>query len=515
MRLDFVGQLKLFDAGVRNIIFFVEKAGGTHWRPERRLHLERADRLPEEPMIGNVKLLPTDEQRNLTHRTFFPEDAVAKTFSAATLPLETICYISVGIVAHADEKRAKGEFELADLVSETRDATHPKKFVEGKHLGRWVPISHRWLEWGTIRAPELFRRPTFLKLYEIPEKLISVDMSAGIDRLKVTYDDQHLFHNHSAWSFVPWHHLSGVKNTSIKKTARYPSETPKREDLPNRLDLENQSRRFSAKFLAAVMNSSFAYDFLKANRRSNIHLFPDDWKQLPIPDVTPEQQAPIVALVDKILTAKRAKPDADVATLEAEADLLVTALYGLTPKEIKIVEGTTQETSQPALQPTAKTENWRATSLKRPLHARQHLGDRYQPSLVAELLAQAGLPVSFEVFRRAYWFLTQPDRLSAWARGALPQFGAKEWRSGFNENLPARSFFTHLKAMIQQGQVKLRMLDGEICLVEAASQPAGIAHVVCDARLAILAAVARPVPDVVPALSVAEQKELTSLINVP
>jgi hypothetical protein len=175
----------------------------------------------------------------------------------------------------------------------------------------------------------LFRRPTFLQLYEIPEKLISVDMSAGIDRLKVTYDDQHLFHNHSAWSFVPWHHLSGVKNTSIKKTARYPSETPKRDDLPNRLDLENLSRRFSAKFLAAVMNSSFAYDFLKANRRSNIHLFPDDWKQLPIPDVTPEQQAPIVALVEKILTAKRAKPDADVSVLEAEVDRLVTALYGI------------------------------------------------------------------------------------------------------------------------------------------------------------------------------------------
>lgn len=329
VRLDFVGSLKLFDAGVRNIIFFVEKADGRRWRPERRLHLERPDRQPEEPMIGKVRLLPTDEQKNLTHRTFFPEDAVAKTFSAATLPLESICYISVGIVAHADEKRAKGEFELADLVSTTEDATHPKKFVEGKHLGRWVPVSHRWLEWGTARAPELFRRPTFLELYEIPEKLISVDMSAGIDRLKVTYDDQHLFHNHSAWSFVPWHHLSGVKNTSIKKTARYPSETPKRDDLPNRLDLENLSRRFSAKFLAAVMNSSFAYDFLKANRRSNIHLFPDDWKQLPIPDVSPEQQAPIVALVEKILTAKRAKPDADVSVLEAGVDRLVTALYGI------------------------------------------------------------------------------------------------------------------------------------------------------------------------------------------
>ncbi|HSI15798.1 MAG TPA: DUF6577 family protein, partial [Chthoniobacter sp.] len=65
------------------------------------------------------------------------------------------------------------------------------------------------------------------------------------------------------------------------------------------------------------------------NRRSNTDLYPDDWKQLPIPDVTPEQQAPIVALVEKILTAKRTKPDADVSVLEAEVDRLVTALYGI------------------------------------------------------------------------------------------------------------------------------------------------------------------------------------------
>jgi hypothetical protein len=130
-----------------------------------------------------------------------------------------------------------------------------------------------------------------------------------------------------------------------------------------------------------------------------------------------------------------------------------------------------------------------------------------------ELLAQAGLPVSFEIFRRAYWFLTQPDRLAAWVQVALPQFGAQEWRGSFTESLPTGTFFAHLKAMIQQGQVKLRTLDSEVCLVEATSQPAGIAHVVCDARLAILAAEARPVTNVVPALSVAEQKELTGLIN--
>ena len=37
----------------------------------------------------------------------------------------------------------------------------------------------------------------------------------------------------------------------------------------------------------------------------NIYLYPNDWKQLPIPDVPPEKQAPIVALVEQILAAKR------------------------------------------------------------------------------------------------------------------------------------------------------------------------------------------------------------------
>ena len=92
------------------------------------------------------------------------------------------------------------------------------------------------------------------------------------------------------------------------------------------------------KFLLAVMNSSAARDFLRANRRSNIHLYPDDWKKLPIPDVAAEKQAPIVLLADKVLDAKRADPAADVSTLEREIDQLVRRLYGVTVEEIAIVE---------------------------------------------------------------------------------------------------------------------------------------------------------------------------------
>jgi len=58
--------------------------------------------------------------------------------------------------------------------------------------------------------------------------------------------------------------------------------------------------------------------------------------------VTPKEQAPIVALVDKILDAKRANTQADVTAWEREIDQLVYKLYGLTEEEIKIVEGSSK-----------------------------------------------------------------------------------------------------------------------------------------------------------------------------
>ena len=278
LRLDFLSKIKIFDAAVRNVTYLFQQAEGSQQKPERRVH---------DPEFGAVNLLPTNEQRELIHRVFFPEDTDFQSLLVLTVTLDEICYITKGMVVHAHEKKAKGEFELRDLVSDMRDEDHPKPFVEGKHLARWLPATNKWLEWGTERAPDLFSRPTFPELYRVKEKLISVDMAAGVEKLRVVYDDQKLYHNHSAWSFIPWRSLSGVRNRSIKKQTRYSDETPHRPDLPQREELEDTSRRFAVKFLLGVMNSTAARDFLRANRRSNIHLYPDDWKQLPIPDVSP------------------------------------------------------------------------------------------------------------------------------------------------------------------------------------------------------------------------------------
>jgi hypothetical protein len=45
--------------------------------------------------------------------------------------------------------------------------------------------------------------------------------------------------------------------------------------------------------------------------------------------------------VEQVLAAKQADPAANTQALESEIDTHVFRLYGLTPEEIKIVEGTT------------------------------------------------------------------------------------------------------------------------------------------------------------------------------
>ncbi|MDD3405334.1 MAG: Eco57I restriction-modification methylase domain-containing protein [Paludibacteraceae bacterium] len=62
-------------------------------------------------------------------------------------------------------------------------------------------------------------------------------------------------------------------------------------------------------------------------------------KSIPIPTATPTQQQPIIALVEKILAAKKQNPQAETSAAEAEIDRLVYELYGLTEEEIKVVEG--------------------------------------------------------------------------------------------------------------------------------------------------------------------------------
>jgi hypothetical protein len=99
-----------------------------------------------------------------------------------------------------------------------------------------------------------------------------------------------------------------------------------------------------AKWLLGILNSKLTYWYyrrISSQIQSGFARFIAQYvAQIPI--ATPDDPAQLDGLVTKILVAKRANPAADVTRLETELDQFVYQLYGLTPNDIKIVEGTVQ-----------------------------------------------------------------------------------------------------------------------------------------------------------------------------
>jgi len=91
------------------------------------------------------------------------------------------------------------------------------------------------------------------------------------------------------------------------------------------------------RFILAVLNSKAVNYYFKFFNQTN-HVPIGELKRIPFPFATPAQQQPIIALVDKILAAKKDNPQADTSNDERKIDALVYDLYGLNEEEIAIIE---------------------------------------------------------------------------------------------------------------------------------------------------------------------------------
>lgn len=155
------------------------------------------------------------------------------------------------------------------------------------------------------------------------------------------YDETGLLCNDSIVVFVRFMDLLGVNNKSIQISI-------KKFNLMQRSHLEKISEKFYLKYLLAVLNSSFSFKYLNNIRRHRLenYFYPDDFRKLPIADITSKEQKPFIDLVDKILAITKdgdylesPVKQAKVKEYEQHIDLMVYKLYGLTDEEIKIVEG--------------------------------------------------------------------------------------------------------------------------------------------------------------------------------
>ena len=237
--------------------------------------------------------------------------------------LGDFCYISVGMVLNADEKKAKGQFKKEDLISNVYDDIHCKQYIEGKDLERYNVKRIRFLEWGTKRSPNELRRPTFEELYTNKKILIN-----ALGQLKATIDlNGKLYCEQQVRMALLWDDLKNVSNKSITSSIKKFSKL-------KRCEMEELSRKVDPLYLLGILNSKYASILLTDIRSGDYHIVPEHIRNIPIALVSKGQQQPIIELVNSILVAKQLDPKADTSLEEHEIDKLVYHLYGLTYDEI-------------------------------------------------------------------------------------------------------------------------------------------------------------------------------------
>ena len=65
------------------------------------------------------------------------------------------CYISKGIILNFHEDSDNEEFKKVDLISDTKDKIHCRKFLEGKGCGKYTSYRVRYLEYGALQRKRL------------------------------------------------------------------------------------------------------------------------------------------------------------------------------------------------------------------------------------------------------------------------------------------------------------------------------------------------------------------------
>jgi len=143
-----------------------------------------------------------------------------------------------------------------------------------------------------------WRRKGFTEMFEGTLKLVTMRSPGKTPRTMLDTEDGYF--NESAIGFKRWIDLKGVVNNSLSKAYETDEE---------RNNYEKLSEEFSYLFLLGLFNSAlFRYE-LNTNRRSNIHIYPDDWKRLLLPrlDSTDKKELAdsVSDLADRMLSLNR------------------------------------------------------------------------------------------------------------------------------------------------------------------------------------------------------------------
>ena len=300
---------KIFEnATVSNCIPFIQNS-----QPNGELRITQIfeDKIIREVLSKSPGALKQDDKNYVWNLT--EEERTGNRFANMNV-LGDFCYISKVMVVNANENTEKGAFRKEDLISDSLDAIHCRKYIEAKDIDKYQVKRVRYLEWNTERCPDKLSRPTFRELYDRPKLIMNC-----LGTINVTIDtEEHFLHNHSIYCAVLWKDLKDVINKSI-------SSSVKKFCKHKRLVMESMSKEVDLYYLLGILNSSMADQLLADQRGGDYHIYPEHIRNLPIPVPQRETQDAIGKIAKEIL--HRRETNTDYSELEEQINRLVAVLY--------------------------------------------------------------------------------------------------------------------------------------------------------------------------------------------
>ena len=275
-QIDFFPDITVFqNVGVRSKIIFIQKI----FSDKTALKVSHTPTLLDIVRIKN-SLKKGEEQ-------YLIQNAEFKIVENDCVSLGDICYVSYGMRLNSD-KLDPDKFTKDELISKTKDEVHTKLYTEGKYLEKYKIKRSYYLEYNTERCPIRLVRPTFPELYP-PNKLL-------LSRQKkvAAYSDDGHYCDNTIIMAIPAFELDKVKNNSINKYYQNINKS--------RLIVEELSKIFDLKYLLLIINSNLIGYYIVDKSKGGIDFYPDDFKNIPIKNITAKDQIPYIAKADEMLS---------------------------------------------------------------------------------------------------------------------------------------------------------------------------------------------------------------------
>ena len=227
------------------------------------------------------------------------------------ISLGQICLVSYGARLNSQSRNVDKTHYIYD-----RPFEGAKRFCEGHNIQRYSIEQSGWLKY----QPKEHYRPVFPEVFE-NEKLMAINVVK--EQLRFALDNKGIYNSHTVINCVRLDLLLSARHRTAVRAVK-----------DGNVELAKQ---FDYKYLLAVLNSTFITWYFRNFLSESLHFYPNDANGLPIPNATAEEQSRFIRLVDSILEAKAASPNADTSELEEQIDWLVYDLYGLTDEETAAV----------------------------------------------------------------------------------------------------------------------------------------------------------------------------------